>query len=125
MLATLAACQQADMHKMTVMVDIAATGSACEEPSGTDLQGEGFTVRDDRGQAIAEGTLGPGGSATDYPVPRTRVCRFRAVVEVPDGPSYSVEVDDGGPLRFTTAELAEGRWVAYYPATRLPALATP
>lgn len=119
-LGSLAACQQGDTHQLTVMVDIDRSRSVCESPHGTDLQGEGLSVRDDQGRVVAEGTLGPGGAAIDYPVPKTRLCRFRAVVDVPDSPSYSVKVDDGDPLRFTRSNLARGRWVAYYPGWYLP-----
>ncbi len=104
------------------MVDIGRSGSVCEREAGIDLQGERVVVRDAEGAVVAEGALGPGARPTGPPVPRTRVCRFQATLEVPDRPSYSVRVDGGDEVTYARAGLERGpvAWVVWYVGLRSP-----
>lgn len=76
------------------------------------------------GEELARATLGPGGPPRGWTPPtRVRLCRFQAIVEVPERGTYVVTVDEGPALRFASSELEGTGWVAPYPSTELPALA--
>lgn len=124
LLIALAACGRGAIHRLTVAVDVVAPASVCDDPTGIDLQGTPLRVADDRGEEIASARLGPGGPPTGWvPETRVRLCRFQAVVEVPDLPSYTVAVDDGPAVTFARADLERTRWTAAYPSEKLPQLA--
>lgn len=110
-------------HRLIVAVDLAASASVCDDPTGIDLEGTPVRVRDEAGEELASARLGPGGPPTGWvPGYRIRTCRFQAVVEVPDLQTYSVVVDEGPAVTFTRADLEFSRWTAVYPPTELPGL---
>lgn len=120
----LAGCQgQEAARRLTVVVDVGATGSICMDPKGVDLRGVEVSIADREGNLLAQATLGPGRRPTGLPASRVDVCRFEALVQVPERPPLAVTVDGGPPVTYTGRDLDEARWIVSYPASELPGLA--
>ncbi|GBC86296.1 hypothetical protein HRbin12_00282 [bacterium HR12] len=120
----LAACAGREAtRRLTVVVDVGAAASVCEDPGGIDLKGVDVSVADREGNVLAQAALGAGQPPTGPPASLVAVCRFEAVVEVPDRPPFAVTVDRGPPVTYTRRDLEQFRWIVSYPAWELPALA--